>query len=222
MNNDFSRIITLLRKEKKLSQKQAAQDLGISQALLSHYEKGIRECGLEFLVRAADYYNVSCDYLLGRTPDRYNDIEDYTDETYTKDRNVTTQKVNKRLIQNTLGVIYDYLVRISNRKLSNYISNYLMIATYTIFRKIYSANEINPQAMFAIDKHKYCGYSKASMQILETEIDAMTEFNNEHDYVKSLADMSISPDTLVSEYPQTASSVFNLVQHAEAYIKAKK
>jgi transcriptional regulator with XRE-family HTH domain len=63
MNNDFSRILTLLRKERGLSQKQAAADLGLKQALLSHYEKGNRECGLNFLVKAADYYNVSTDYL---------------------------------------------------------------------------------------------------------------------------------------------------------------
>ena len=56
MVSDFSRIITLLRKEKGVTQKQAAEDLGVSQALLSHYEKGIRECGLEFVVRVADYY----------------------------------------------------------------------------------------------------------------------------------------------------------------------
>ena len=70
MNADFPRILTLLRKEKGISQKAAASDLGISQALLSHYEKGIRECGLDFLVRTANYYGVSCDYLLGRSPDR--------------------------------------------------------------------------------------------------------------------------------------------------------
>ncbi len=47
-NNDFPRLLTLLRKERGLSQKQAATDLKVSQALLSHYEKGIRECGLDF------------------------------------------------------------------------------------------------------------------------------------------------------------------------------
>lgn len=70
MNSAFPRILTLLRKERGISQKQAALSLGVSQALLSHYEKGIRECGLEFVVRAADFYHVSCDYLLGRTPDK--------------------------------------------------------------------------------------------------------------------------------------------------------
>ena len=67
MINNFSRIITYLRKQKGLSQKQASEELGISQSLLSHYEKGIRECGLDVLVKVANYYNVSTDYLLGRT-----------------------------------------------------------------------------------------------------------------------------------------------------------
>lgn len=61
----FSKRLTEQRKAMGISQKQAAADLGISQALLSHYENGLREPGLSFLVKAADYYNVSCDYLLG-------------------------------------------------------------------------------------------------------------------------------------------------------------
>ena len=56
MNAAFPRMMILLRKERGISQKQAAADLHISQALLSHYEKGIRECGLDFVVAAADYY----------------------------------------------------------------------------------------------------------------------------------------------------------------------
>ncbi|MEG1182005.1 MAG: helix-turn-helix transcriptional regulator, partial [Oscillospiraceae bacterium] len=63
-NSSFCRILTLLRKERGITQKDAAASLGISQALLSHYEKGIRECGLDFVVRASSFYGVSCDYLL--------------------------------------------------------------------------------------------------------------------------------------------------------------
>ena len=59
-----------LRTEKGISQKAAAVDLGISQALLSHYEKGIREFSLDFLCRIAEYYNVTTDYILGRTDSR--------------------------------------------------------------------------------------------------------------------------------------------------------
>ena len=60
--------------------------LGISQALLSHYENGIREPGLLFVVKACDYYHVSADYLLGRTLSRdgaiivADDLYDSTDE----------------------------------------------------------------------------------------------------------------------------------------------
>ena len=70
MNADFSRTLALLRQEKGISQRKAAKELGISQALLSHYENGIREPGLAFVKKACDYYHVSADYLLGRTLDR--------------------------------------------------------------------------------------------------------------------------------------------------------
>lgn len=72
MDRNFPVILCELRKEKGLSQKEAAAKLGVSQALLSHYEKGIRECGQSFLIKVADFYGVTCDYLLGRTSARNN------------------------------------------------------------------------------------------------------------------------------------------------------
>ncbi len=54
-----------------MSQKEAALSLGISQALLSHYEKGVRECGLDFVLKCADFYGVTTDYLLGRQNSKY-------------------------------------------------------------------------------------------------------------------------------------------------------
>ena len=70
MATDFSRTLSLLRQERGISQRKAAAQLGISQALLSHYENGIREPGLAFVVKACDYYHVSADYLLGLTDER--------------------------------------------------------------------------------------------------------------------------------------------------------
>lgn len=67
MPRTFSEAMSALRREQGLSQCKAASELHISQALLSHYENGAREPGLEFVVRACDYYGVSADYLLGRT-----------------------------------------------------------------------------------------------------------------------------------------------------------
>lgn len=66
----YSERMVELRTEKGISQKAAAVDLGISQALLSHYEKGIREFNLDFLCRIAEYYGVTADYILGRTDSR--------------------------------------------------------------------------------------------------------------------------------------------------------
>ncbi len=66
----YSERLVELRTEKGISQKAAAADLGISQALLSHYEKGIREFNMDFLCRVADYYGVTTDYVLGRTQSR--------------------------------------------------------------------------------------------------------------------------------------------------------
>jgi len=68
--NSFGVILSALRREKKLSQRKAASDLGVSQALLSHYENGAREPKLEFVVKACDYYSVTADYALGRTSEK--------------------------------------------------------------------------------------------------------------------------------------------------------
>ena len=66
----FSTVLSALRKETGLSQRMAAADLGVSQALLSHYENGAREPKLDFVAKACDYYGVSADYLLGLTHER--------------------------------------------------------------------------------------------------------------------------------------------------------
>ena len=69
MARGFSETMSALRKARGLSQRTAAADLHISQALLSHYENGAREPGLAFVCRACDYYGVSADYILGRVDD---------------------------------------------------------------------------------------------------------------------------------------------------------
>ena len=67
MSRTFSEAMSALRHERGLSQRKAAAELRISQALLSHYENGAREPGLDFVVRVCDYYGVTADFLLGRT-----------------------------------------------------------------------------------------------------------------------------------------------------------
>ena len=59
-----------LRKEKKLNQGELAELLGITAQAYQKYEDGTAELTHENLVKLADFYNVSTDYLLGRTPVR--------------------------------------------------------------------------------------------------------------------------------------------------------
>ena len=56
----------LLRKQKSKTLDEMAQDFGTSEQVLSRYERGEREPDFEMLVKFADYFGVSVDYLIGR------------------------------------------------------------------------------------------------------------------------------------------------------------
>lgn len=61
--------LRLLRLQKKKTQLMVQMDTGIEQALLSKYENGSRIPPTETLIKLADYYGVSIDYILKRTDD---------------------------------------------------------------------------------------------------------------------------------------------------------
>ncbi len=56
-----------LRKERNIFQLKLTLDLNVNQNTISRYENIEREADYETLIRFADYFNVSVDYLLGRT-----------------------------------------------------------------------------------------------------------------------------------------------------------
>ncbi len=56
-----------IRRKKHISQLKLALDLGMNQNSISRYETGEREADYLTLVAFADYFNVSLDYLFGRT-----------------------------------------------------------------------------------------------------------------------------------------------------------
>lgn len=56
-----------LRQEKGLTLKNVAEQLGINLMTYAHYEHGDREPSIEMLKRLCDFYDVSADYLIGRT-----------------------------------------------------------------------------------------------------------------------------------------------------------
>lgn len=61
--------IAKLRRQHKLSQYDLADRLGFSRGKLANYEQGSRQPDFDTLKKIADYFEVSTDYLLGRTED---------------------------------------------------------------------------------------------------------------------------------------------------------
>ncbi len=229
MNKDFPRIITLLREEKGLSQKQAASDLGISQPLLSHYEKGIRECSLDFVVKVADYYNVSCDYLLGRSVLRTesnnqmisldDDISMY--DTYTRSNKIShIVSFNKKTIFNSLGILFDQVDLLDNVGLLHECSSYLFGAIYNLFRIIYSSNPKNPKGIFSIPEHIYRGRLHAMQSISENNAESIanglpiTEYRS----LERSKQTDLSPEIINEQYTTMSESLFTLIQSTEKRI----
>ena len=67
----MSRVILVrlkeLRRSRRITQLKLAMDLNLTQNTVSRYETGEREPGIAELVRIADYFHISVDYLLERT-----------------------------------------------------------------------------------------------------------------------------------------------------------
>ena len=116
MKSNFSRVLSLLRQEKGVSQRKAAADLGIS-----HYENGIREPGLAFVAKACDYYHVAADYMLGRTLSRDGAIieaEELPDASEGREdlRGSIMAKLQKKLVVNTASILFDLLGQLGSRR----------------------------------------------------------------------------------------------------------
>ena len=231
MNADFPRILTLLRKEKGISQKTAASHLGISQALLSHYEKGIRECGLDFLVRTANYYGVSCDYLLGRSPDRNGTtltVEDIPEPDAEGKENVMHGSIlpvlNKKLIANSMNILFDLLQKSKNKALIQEVSSFLMLAVYRVFRIVYSANPKNQNGLFTVPKQVASHYAAAAMAVSEANAAAVASGDalEGQEPLKEVESLAITSESLNQTYPMFASSLMNLIQNSESKITKEK
>lgn len=131
----FHENLAELRRQKKINQRDAAAALGVSQALLSHYEKGLREPGMEFLLRAADYYEVSADWLLGRTTDMNGTAVTagpFGEEREQPDAFLRRTRRHKTEMLASVGTLYDLLVRMDNHGVEVSADRYLSICLYRL------------------------------------------------------------------------------------------
>lgn len=214
MNKDFPRIMTLLRKERGLSQKQAAADLEVTQALLSHYENGKRECGLDFLVRAADYYGVSVDYLLGRSALSNGGAvyeqelpESSVSEKYEGAPSGASAFFQKKLITNSVEIIFSLLIKAKNSELSKAVCSYLSLAVYRSFRMVYSSGKSNDENTFGIPAQQVSGLTSAAMSIEDIKAREAALAGSD--------DEKITTARLEQEYSGRAAALLSIVKSSE-------
>src|SRR5699024_9786084 len=105
---------------------------------------------LAFVVKACDYYGVSADFLLGRTLSRDGttivDAESLFDYSAEKDnvlRGSIMATLSKKLLVNSIGVLFDLLGKSGSKEAIKACSDYLSTAIYTMFRFLYRADGNN-------------------------------------------------------------------------------
>ncbi len=140
MNTTFPKNLAKLRREKKVSQRLVADALGVSQALLSHYENGIREPGIVFILKAAEYYSCSVDFLLGRTMDRKGaSLLVGQDDGHPEDEISPDGKrieIEKKLLFNAINLLVEILKSANNEELLSLSFEHVKLCLYKQFRFI--------------------------------------------------------------------------------------
>ncbi len=156
----FAEILCRLRKERGCSQKKAAGDLGISQALLSHYEKGIRECGLDFVIKCSEYYGVTTDYLLGVSNSRYGMDENYFAKYSANDNG----EALANLTQATKMMIDTAVASASD--VTEYLNDYYTLCVYRGALTLAKAGVL-PAEMFRLDSTLGHELASAAIAVLD-------------------------------------------------------
>ena len=142
----FSNRITSLRKERGLSQKEVAMSLGVSQALLSHYEKGVRECGLDFVLKCAEYFGVTTDYLLGKDDSKYGIYKTYSAEDNESVYSIKTDKIDMRTILMCINLFAERFSTMDQR-LGDKLLWGAAIAEYKILVASIAAGRFGPECL---------------------------------------------------------------------------
>lgn len=158
MRADFAKNLAQLRLAAGISQRTAAEALQVSQALLSHYEKGIREPGLDFVVRAAEYYGVSTDQLLGcgdapGRPER---------PSSTGCAPSPFAREVEQSLWATMGVLMDLLNRSYDANVFCFAAIYLSEVLYELLRYFHRLSEEYDPAIYHLSEESFTSGAVAS------------------------------------------------------------
>ena len=221
MASDFSRTLALLRREKRISQRTAAGDLQVSQALLSHYENGLREPGLSFVVRAADYYGVSCDYLLGRSLSREGGIAANPAPTSAEEVEVDAELACKqKLITDSAQILLDAAAKSGSRQLLHELTMYLSAVEYKLFRYLYAADSANPEEAFRTRAERFDALCDARMKLTELRVQCAANGGGALGLKAEEAKLPrLSLAALPEDYPGRAESLLQVLQEVSDSIE---
>lgn len=219
--SEFSRTLSLLRQERGVSQRVAAADLGISQALLSHYENGIREPGLAFVVKACDYYHVSADFVLGRTLARDGTMLSSEDVMSAAEqgsilRGSVLATLQVKLLTGAESVLFDLLGKLNDRAAINAAASYLGTAVYQIYRRLYRAAGGN-ESYFSLDPATFAlGAASADMKLSEAQYaKALRLLRERKAPFPEISDAAVNRD-----FPGRSQSVAQVLHGADSRICA--
>ena len=181
------------------------------------------------MVQVADYYDVSCDYLLGRSAERSGqtiNVDDLPEGNTATGGSVYRGSVlptmYKKLIENSLDILYDKLQESKDKQLVVGVSNYLMLAVYKMFRQMYEASPKNISGMFRVGSARWNSSADAAMHMAEGDLAAtLTGDDGTKDSLEP-ATLALSTDQLARDYPRHATSLFNLVKNAEESMRGLK
>ena len=128
--------------------------------------------------------------------------------------------LNKKLIANSLNILFDLLAKSGCKPLIHEVSSFLMLAVYRMFRLVYSANPRNQSALFTIPQAVAQQYASAAMEISCANAASISEGEPvaEMERIPKLEALSITTEGLGQSYPLFASSLLNLIQNSEAKI----
>lgn len=214
MYSELPRLLTLLRREKGQSQKDAAGELGISQALLSHYEKGVRRPGLEFVVKAAGYYGVSTDYLLGVASQRGETPPEEISEPVKDNRGAVAATLGRKYTASAVNVLFGLMEDERYRDFAAEAQVYLAISLYKTFRHLYGGNKDNLADFFKLPELAFLEAGNAAQQMCELRLKLLAaRLAARHDKVPP-----ITYDAIKDRYGQDAYAFFNVIKKAEEEI----
>ena len=215
--SEFSRTLSLLRRERGVSQRTAAADLGISQALLSHYENGVREPGLSFVVKACDYYNVSADFILGRTLSREGSMLTREEVLNAAEPGNILQgsvmaTLQSKLLSGAVGVLFGLLGKLGDKAAINAAASYLGSGVYQLYRHLYKAAGAN-EAYFALDPAG-CAMGMAGADMKLSEIRYAHALRSQAAGMAEFPDLSA--EALAAAYPGRCQSLTQVLSTADA------